>query len=264
MIEAYYNFKKSPFPKDIQPSDIFISPAVKELQHRLHYIKEKRGIMLLTGVPGCGKTAHLRAFVAKLNENLYKSFYLPLSTVNILDFYRQLCSKLGGASFYRKTQLFSSIQHTIRDYVENAKKIPIIIFDEAHFLINENFYELQIITNFQMDSVDPAVFILSGQPHIRDRLLRPIHQSFNQRIHLKFHLSALTKEESNAYIEHQLHLAGACECIFNNNALSALFQVSAGVPRIINALAIKTLEIGAREKKDCLSEEEVYRASKEL
>lgn len=264
MIEAYYNFKKSPFSKDIAPSDIFACPAVNELQHRLNYIKEKRGIMLLTGAPGSGKTAQLRAFVAKLNENLYKSFYLPLSTVNILDFYRQLCSKLGGAVFYRKTQLFSSIQHTIRDYVENAKKIPIIIFDEAHFLINENFYELQIITNFHMDSVDPAVFILSGQPHIRERLLRPIHQSFNQRIHLKFHLSPLSKEESIAYIEHHLNLAGARESIFNQNALSALFQVSAGIPRIINALAKKTLEIGAREKKSYLSEDEVYRASKEL
>lgn len=264
MIEAYYNFKKSPFPKDIAPSDIFLCPGIKELQQRLHYIKEKRGIMLLTGAPGSGKTVQLRAFVAQLNENLYKSFYLPLSTVNILDFYRQLCSKLGGASFYRKTQLFSSIQQTIRDYVENAKKIPIIIFDEAHFLINENFYELQIITNFHMDSIDPAVVILSGQPHLRERLLRPIHQSFNQRIHLKFHLSPLTQEESTAYIDHHLTRAGAHESIFNHNALSALFQVSAGIPRIINALAKKTLEIGAREKKNTLSEEEVYRASKEL
>jgi len=249
MMEAYYNFRKSPFQKDISPKDIFVSTAGKELAQRFSYIKEKRGIMLITGNPGSGKTVQLRTFVANLNENLYKYFYIPLSTVNTLDFYRQLCIKLGGEVYYRKSQLFSSI---------------IVIFDEAHMFVNENFYELQIITNFNLDSINPAVFILCGQPHLRDRLLRPIHQSFNQRINLKFHLCPLSKEETNAYIEHHLNLVGASLNIFNENALSAIYQVSAGVPRIINALAEKSLTIGALEKKNFISEEEIYRASKEL
>jgi len=264
MIEAYYNLKKTPFAKDINPEDIFISQGAKEIHERLKYIKEKRGIMLITGASGTGKTLHLRAFVASLNENLYRHFYIPLSTVNILEFYRQLCSSLGGEPKWRKDQLFASIQNTIKDYVENAKKIPVIIFDEAHLFKNENFYELQIIANFNLDSIDPAVFILVGQPHLRDRLLRPIHQSFNQRINLKFHLCPLSRDETCSYIEHHLKLAGNSGPIFNQNAISAIYQVSAGIPRIINALAIKSLTIGALEKKDFLSEEEVYRASKEL
>lgn len=264
MIEAYYNLRKSPFAKDIHPEDIFISESVKELHQRLQYIREKRGMMLITGAPGTGKTLQLRAFVSRLNENLYRYFYIPLSTVNILEFYRQLCVILGGEPKFKKTQLFACIQDTIRDYVENSKKVPLVIFDEAHLFRNENFYELQIITNFNLDSVDPAIFILVGQPYLRDRLLRPIHQSFNQRINLKFHLLPLTKEETFSYIEHHMRLAGASEPVFNENASCAIYQVSAGVPRIINALAIKTLTIGALEKKDTLSEEEIYRASKEL
>jgi len=264
MIEAYYHLKKSPFSKDISPHDIFTVDCVKELHQRLQYIKEKRGIMLITGAPGTGKTLQLRAFVTHLNANLYKYFYIPLSTVNILDFYRQLCSCLGTEPPYRKAQLFASIQNTIRDYVENTKKIPIIIFDEAHLLKNENFAELQIITNFNLDSLDPAIFILLGQPHLREKLLMPIHQSFNQRISLRFHLCPLSREETISYVEHHLKLAGALNPIFNQNALCAIYQVSAGVPRVINALAMKSLTIGALEKKDFLNEEEVYRASKEL
>jgi len=264
MIKAYYNLKRSPFAKEINPDHIFISGCVKELQNRLQYMRQKRGIMLITGAPGTGKTLQLRAFVSKLNENLYSYFYMPLSTVNILDFYRQLCVSLGAEPKHKKTQLFSSIQNAIKDYVENAKKVPVIIFDEAHLLINENFFELQIITNFHLDSVDPAVVILVGQPHLRDRLLRPIHQSFNQRIGLKFHLCPLTGDETQSYIDHHMHLAGATEPVFNQNAIHAIYQVSAGVPRIINALAIKALTIGALEKKDTLSEQEIYRASKEL
>jgi type II secretory pathway predicted ATPase ExeA len=264
MIEAYYHFKKTPFAKDIPPGDIFMSASGEELRQRLQYIKEKRGIMLITGDPGTGKTLQVRAFVCELNENHYRYFYIPLSTVNVLDFYRQLSYSLGGEPCYKKTQLFYSIQQCIKGYVENTKKIPVIIFDEAHLFINENFSELQIITNFSLDSVDPAVFLLVGQPHLRDRLLRPIHQSFHQRITLKFHLCTFTKEETMAYIEHHLRVAGVSENIFTPNALGALHQVSLGVARIINALAIKTLTIGALEKRDSLTEEEVYRASREL
>jgi general secretion pathway protein A len=264
MIEAYFNLKKNPFPKDIAPRDIFPSGCTKELLLRFEYMKQHRGIMLLTGEPGTGKTLHLRSFVSSLNENLYKYFYLPLSTVNTMDFYRQICSKLGIEPPYRKTQLFAFIQKAIQDYVENMKKIPVFLLDEAHLFKNENFYELQIITNFNFDSIDPAIFILAGQSHLRERLLRPIHQSFNQRIFLKFHTTPLSKDETMNYVQHHLALAGTTNPIFNPNALCAIHQVSAGVCRIINKLALKTLTIGALEKKDALDEEHVYRASKEL
>lgn len=264
MIKAYYNLKNNPFPKDIDPKDIFLSEVTKELLQRFEYMKQHRGLMLLTGLPGAGKTLHLRSFVANLNENLYKYFYIPLSTVNNLEFYRQICQSLGAEPSYKKAQLFSAIQSTITDYVQNSKRIPVIIFDEAHLFKNENFYELQIITNFNLDSIDPAIFILSGQPHLRERLLRPIHQSFNQRILLKFHLTPLSKEETVRYVEHHMTLAGATAPVFNQSALSAIYQVSAGVCRIINKLAHKALIKGALEKKDTLGEEQVYKASKEL
>ena len=264
MIERFYPLKRKPFQKDINTKDIFLSKAAHELRRRLEYIKENRGIMLITGMPGTGKTLHSRAFVQALNPNLYKCLYTPLSTVNILDFYRQLSVCLGGEGCWRKSQLFLSIQNSIQHTVRNHKKVPIILLDEAHLLKNENFYELQIITNFNMDSLDPALFILIGQPHLRERLLRTIHQAFNQRITLKFHLNPLTEEETASYIRHHLLLAGLNEPLFSENAVKAIYQNSGGIPRVINALALKTMTIGALEKKETLTEEEIYRASQEL
>jgi len=264
MIKAFYNFKTLPFQKDITTNNIFLSSSSCELFSRLEYMKEKRGLMLLTGMPGTGKTLHLRTFVEKLNPNLYQYFYLPLSTVNTLEFYRQLSVYLGGENLWKKSQLFLAIQNSIKHYVLNNKKIPIIIFDEAHLLKIENFHELQIISNFNMDSQDPALFILTGQPHLRDKLSTPIHQSFNQRITLKFNLTPLSKDESANYISHHLDLAGNKEPLFNENALNVIYQSTNGIPRLINALAIKCLTLGALEKKESLTEEEVYRASREL
>jgi SpoVK/Ycf46/Vps4 family AAA+-type ATPase len=75
MIEVFYNLKALPFQKDINAVDIFLSAASKELFQRLEYIKQNRGIMMITGMPGTGKTLHLRSFVQQLNPNLYKYFY---------------------------------------------------------------------------------------------------------------------------------------------------------------------------------------------
>lgn len=140
----------------------------------------------------------------------------------------------------------------------------VVIFDEAHLLKHENFYELQIISNFSMDSTDPALFILIGQPHLRDKLLNQMHQAFNQRITLKFHMTPFSKEETHKYIDHQLQLAGRKQDIFNQNAIEAIYKNSAGTPRVINALALKCLTLGALEKKELLTEEDVYSASREL
>lgn len=264
MIEAYYNLKKTPFPKDISFNDIYSYDGYTELNQRLEYMKQKRGIMLLTGEPGSGKTLAMRCFVSKLNINHYNSFYIPLATVNLLDFYRQMARSLGAEVCWRKSDLFRSIQNTIRDYVENTKKVPVMIFDECHLLKNENFYELQILTNFEMDSIDPALFILVGQPHVRERLLRPVHRSINQRIRLKYHITPLSKQMTKEYIEHQLKLCGCDTSLFNENAAAAIYQNSGGIPRIINSIAHNAMNIGVLEKKDVITEEEVYRASKEL
>lgn len=264
MIEAYYGLQNTPFQKNINPKDIFVSDSSRELSRRLEHMKQTRGFMLLTGLPGSGKTLHVRAFCDDLNPNRYKVVYIPLCTVNIIEFYRQLSVLLGGEPFWRKSQLFDSIQRSIKDYVQNHKTVPVIILDEAHLLINENFYELQIIANFNMDSTDPALFILVGQQHLKERLMRPFHQPFNQRISLKYHMAPFTQEETAAYIRHQLTLAGRKEPLFNQNALAAIHQNSAGVPRVINSLCINAITLGALEKKDTLTEEEIYRATQEL
>lgn len=264
MIEAFFNLKKTPFQKNIDSDSIYLSAAGKELMERLEHMKRQRGMMLITGKPGIGKTTHIRAFIEKLNSNLFTHFYIPLATVHPLDFYRQLAERLGGEMKWQKSQLFSSIQNAIKNYVVNVKKIPLIVLDEIHLLRNENFHELQIITNFNIDSQDPAIVILVGQPHIKERLCSPVHLSFNQRISLKFNLTPLSETETAEYIQHHLELAGCREKIFNENAVNAIYKNSNGTLRTINSLAVKSMMLAASLKKSTITEEEVYLAAREL
>lgn len=264
MLEAYWGLSGKPFNKSLKPDQLFVSNAVKELLTRLEYMKKNRGMMLISGQPGTGKTTALRAFVNGLSELTFKSFYVPLSTVNVLDFYRQLNHKIGGEPSHFKAQLFESIQKNIQNMVTNTKKIPVIIFDEAHLLKNENFTELQILLNFNMDSTDPALIILVGQPHLVDRLMRPILKAFYQRITLKYQLLPLDKQEVKPFIEHHLKLKSVTTSPFSDNAIEAIFKNTAGIPRLVAALALNTMTLGMLQKVQILTEEQVFQAAHEL
>jgi type II secretory pathway predicted ATPase ExeA len=264
MLEAFWGLSGKPFDKSIKPEQLFMSNAVKELLSRLEYMKQQRGIMLISGQPGTGKTTVLRAFSNGLSELSYKNFYVPLATVNVLDFYRQLNHHLGGENYHYKAQLFESIQKQIQELVTNGRKIPVIMFDEAHLLKNENFTELQILLNFNMDATDPALVILAGQPHLADRLMRPILKSFYQRITLKYQLLPLDKNEVQPFIEHHLKLKGCTQSPFSDNAIAAMFNNTAGVPRLIAALALHTMTLGMMQQATLLTEEHVFQAAHEL
>jgi general secretion pathway protein A len=264
MIRAYFNLKDIPFKTDLVADNLFRSTVFKETITRLDYLKQNRGIMLLTGEPGTGKSSLVRYFCANLNQNSYKYFYLPLSTTSVLEFYVQINFVLTGTKVFRKVNLFNSIQQGIKNLVTNRKIVPVFIFDEAHLFKNENFQELQIILNFDIDSVMPAIVILAGQSHLRERLDREINLSFKRRISIKQHLLPLNKSETFKYIKHCLELVGGSEKLFSDSALEAIFNNSQGNLCTIASLVNKALLATALTKKNIVSEEEVFQASKEI
>ncbi len=264
MYKAYYGLTRHPFPKDIEPENMFQHNDFTELDSRLQYMKKQRGIMLLTGEPGSGKTTAIRNFVSGLNHDRFIPLYIPLATVAIADFYKQINNILKGEPCSSKSSLFKSIQERILHYSVQLNKVPIIIIDEAHLLKNENLFELQIITNFNMDSHDPALIVLVAQSHLNDRLARNYLESFNQRISMKFHMSSLNPSDVSQLIAHQIEKAGGSKEIFNENACKAIHNLSGGVVRKIGKLVEKSLVLGVSMKKHTLTEEEVMVASKEL
>jgi type II secretory pathway predicted ATPase ExeA len=264
MILIHFNLKDMPFKKDCPTDTLFTSSVFQEGVTRLDHIREHRGVFLLTGDPGSGKTTLLRHFHSHLNQNAYHTFYIPLATVTVMDFYRQLNHALGGTGTYRKADLFRNIQEGIKTLVQNRKIVPVFIFDEVHLMKNENFTELQILLNFEFDSVMPAIVILAGQSHLRDRLSREIFRSFDQRIALKYHLIPLGKKECTEYIHNGIKRVGGMDSIFSANALEAIFNNTQGNLREIASLATKALLATAIAKKNTVSEEEVFQASKEV
>ncbi len=261
MFEAYYSLTHSPFSKETSTG--FASKGFSEAKARLQYLQKVRGIGMLTGEPGAGKTFVLRNFANELNPSLFKVIYFPLSTGTVMDSYRGLVSGLGEEPRHRKVDLFEQIQARISALFKDKKVTPVFILDEMHMSPSKMLMDLGLIFNFKMDSYNPFVMIIAGLPPLQNRLSMANAQSLNQRIVMRYALEPLEKEEVKNYIGHHLQEAGAKHPLFNDEALEAIASLSQGWPRVINNLCVNCLLLGAQSQKDLIDEEVVRLAAAE-
>ena len=227
---------------------------------RLNYLVKTKGFGLLTGSPGRGKTTAIRYWAQTLNPSQYKVVYTCFSTFSPNDFYRNLATELGAQAHYRKPDNFRVIQEELTRLSVEKRKTPVIIIDEANYISSAILNDFKLLFNFEMDSRDRAVVLLSGLPSLNATLRLSIHEPFRQRIIMNYELPAFTKEEGRAYILEKLQGAGAARVIFEDAALEAILNASDGTPRIINNLCNSCLLIGDSGKSGMITAEIVMQA----
>ena len=264
MYTLFHGLEKEPFSKNKSTESLFKSKSFIELSSRLDYMKQHKGIFLISGEPGLGKSTACRYFIDSLKNDFYNPCYINHSTVSTIEFYRQINKVLGGEWIHRKDQLFKSIQSLIMEDSINNKKCPVIILDECQYLKNQNIFELQLILNFKMDSYDPLIIILVGQPHFLDRLKRPVFKSFYHRIHLSYEFCPLSEQETKDFITHELKLCGCNSDIFNDGAFSSIYRIYGGNMRETAKLCLKALMISASNKLNSIDQNIIYQAQKEM
>ena len=256
---AWFGLKRFPFDKNIKPSDALDTEPLQECLARLEYIKRRGGILLLTGDPGVGKTLVLRRYVQSLNENLFKTYYTPLSTLSRSDILYHLNRMLGLPHRLSKSAVYSQIQKTLLESKEQLGKTVLLIIDEAHLLQTGPLEELRLLTNFKMDSYDPFILVLSGQSDLRRVMEFAVMEPFNQRIAIRYHVPGLSPDQSKLYVTHHLKLAGAKEPILDEKALEAVHEISFGIPRKIGAVTEQALTYAMFDQKRTVTPEIVLK-----
>jgi hypothetical protein len=155
--------------------ELFISDSLREAQARLDYMKDKGGFVLISGAAGVGKTTLVRSFAESLDAKFFKIAYAPLSTP------LRVCHRILPPTIFPAGRGYTLPKRLALSYHPG--------YHHGNFLKNENFFELQLISNFNFDSLSPALFILIAQPHLVERLKRPAFEAFYQRITLKIVVS---------------------------------------------------------------------------
>lgn len=251
-----YGMEFNPFIKNSK--EILVETSdYKEVTFRLNYLLNIRGFGVLTGQPGLGKTTLLRNWSHALNQSAYKIIYISMSTLTVLEFYRQLASQMGIDPYFRKIDNFKAIQDVVIRYEKEKKIIPVIILDEAQYLKHATLNDLKIIFNFEMDSQDKAVILLAGLPQLNNILSLNSHEPLRQRITMNYELQPLDKEEASRYIEEKMKAAGCLQKVFDSNAMEAILNAGGGIPRMINKICNACLMTGNSRNENIISADTV-------
>lgn len=258
-----YGLEINPFIKNNNDTKLELNNT-KQLIFRLRHLEETKGIGLITGEPGLGKSTTIRHWVKSLNSNLYKVIYIAHSTVSVHEFYKELCEKLGIEEFYSKRKNLNNIQAEIKRLWIEKRITPVIILDEANYLPSSVLNDLKIILNFDMDSKEPYILLLIGQNTIRASLNMKAHEALKQRISMNFNFQPMDKDESKKYIDEKLKLAGANKELLTSEAYNQIIGASNGVPRKINQFMDKALLLMENKKIDIIDELTMMEAIDEI
>lgn len=264
MYKQYYGMSHNPFEKDLETKYAYVTQDMKAVQGRLEYLKNHPGIGLFTAGPGQGKTFALRYFSQKLNPNITKFYYICLSTVTTMEFYKQMCHTLGLEVSHSKSSMFRAIQEYFETMSQNKKIHCMICLDEAQYLNNDILKDLKMLCNFSMDSKNCFCVLLLGQPTLTGLLMRQPNEALRQRITVNYQFEGLQEKEALDYIETQMNLVGASGRIFDENAALVAYGSCGGSIRKLNLILTKALMIGAQNHKQNIDADMILSAVNDI
>lgn len=261
--KMFYGLESNPFEKG-QNDCIVNNIDYREVMGRLNYLKEIKGIGLITGRPGVGKTFSIHQFCQSLNEGLYKVVYVAMSTLSIVEFYKELSMGFGLEPYAKKVDNYRNLQEHIKKLSTEKRVTPVIIVDEAQYLNTDILNDLKMLLNFDFDSKNHAILILVGLTNLENILNRAVHEALRQRIVIQYQILGIEGDEVKKYIEEKLKHAGRIEPLFEESAIVALSNACQGSSRKLNNLITQAMILGATSKKQMIDNITVMEAMNEL
>lgn len=264
MYRKHFVLTRHPFDKNLTAEDLFASASLAELNARLKHLVDMRGIGLVTGDSGSGKTTACRHHVAGLHTGLYRVMYVSMTTGNVMDLYKSIAWEMGLPSERNRAALFKQIRSEVSRLCAENRLRPLLIIDEAHHLRTDLLEDLRLLTNYAMDSENRLTLVLVGHPELRRRMSMAALDALAQRIVVRANVRGLTRDEMGPYLAHRLKLAGCELPLFEPPTIEAIYQASTGLPRKANSLAHHALFAAAIGKAKTVTTEHVQAALQEV
>jgi general secretion pathway protein A len=238
MYKEYFGLRANPFNVNPDPRYLYLTRHTEEALACLTYgIQSRKGFVLLTGEVGTGKTTLINKLMEWLRLQQVATAFIFNSRMDVTQLLDYMMADFGIPCDSRsKSQVLQRLYNWLLDRYR-AGETAVLVIDEAQNLSDEVLEEIRMLTNLETFTEKLLQIILVGQPELEQRLKQPQLRQLRQRLTLRAKTHAFNLEETNAYIQQRLRIAGSNgDAIFEPEAVVALFRYSGGVPRVINLL----------------------------
>jgi general secretion pathway protein A len=239
MYEQFFGLREAPFELTPNPRFLFLSPRHREALGNLTYaVRAQKGITLLLGEAGTGKTTILRAFLLSKPDPGSRFVYVENPALTRPEFYQLLAGRLGfsAGAATSKAQFLLETEASIAVRRGRDPRI-VLIFDEAQALPPGLLEEVRLLSNIETESEKLLSIVLAGQPELGELLEKPEFQPLKQRTCLRCELLPFDLPDTAAYIGGRLRIAGGDPArIFTREAVILIHEVSRGIARTISVV----------------------------
>src|SRR4051812_21602788 len=254
MYAPYFGLSQEPFSIAPDPRYLFMSERHREaLAHLLYGLGGGGGFVLLTGEIGTGKTTVCRCFLEQVPPGCQVAYIFnpKLSALELLqvvcqEFHVDVPQRTGGATVKDHVDALNAF--LLASHAQGRNNV--LVIDEAQNLSADVLEQLRLLTNLETNERKLLQIVLIGQPELRAVLARPELEQLAQRVIARYHLQALSVQETAHYVRHRLEVAGLSRAVpFDAPALALVHKLTAGVPRRINLLCDRAL-LGAYARSE--------------
>jgi len=246
MYEAFYGLRERPFDLLPDPKYLVLTRAHREALSNLQYgVASRKGITLLIGEAGTGKTTIVRAAVVSQPEQVH-CIQVQNPALTRGEFVEMLARRfdLSDAARESKSTFLAELE-TLLEQRRAAGEWSVLVLDEAQSLPLELLEEVRLLANMESQGEALLSVILAGQPELAARLNDQSLRQLKQRVALRCELRSLTLQETSAYLVGRIHAAGGVGSqIFTREAVMLMHERAHGIPRTLSVIADNALLTG--------------------
>lgn len=267
MYERFWNLERPPFENDLNPEFYFPARSHQGALLKLRFaLEHRKGVALLVGEHGVGKT-YLTQLLEQEADGPDRPFlrllFPQLSPTDMLNY---LAHRLGaiptpGGLPATTDQVLRNLEDRL-EWMAHSETRRVIVLDDAHLLQAAHFETLQLLMSVQQQAGNVLSLILVGRPELLSRVERA--PGLDQRVAVRMSIDSLQPDETANYLEHRLLMAGRSEAIYRDDAYRTIWEVTQGVPRVLNQIGDLSLLIGYADSLTELSSIEIEAAAEEM
>jgi len=251
-LRAHFGLPRIPFSKYMRAANMYDSKSQRELRFGLEMWIDVKGLALVTGPTGVGKSITLRRFAADLDDNRFAVFNVGSPTITVNGFLRLLCRRFGLPMRQHTADLFDAAQRFLVTHEKEHGTHPLLIIDDAEGLYPQVADTIRRLTTYDLDAKDRFSVIISGIESLLEVLELGILEPLRSRFAFAQSLRPFGLEDTGNYIRFHIERAEGPKDLFSDDAIRTIFQHSQGRPRAINQLAIGALIQAAVQGRDII------------